>query len=94
MLFDDYNEYGGCTKAVDEFTAGGADGDSPYHPTERRPGQGVNSSRVYLDRFAATAGAATPAGGRVLDAGAGDGPYRHHFDGAELRGGGLRGSAG
>jgi SAM-dependent methyltransferase len=43
----------------------------------------VNSSRVYLDRFAAAAGAATPAGGRVLDAGAGDGPYRHQFAHAE-----------
>jgi SAM-dependent methyltransferase len=43
----------------------------------------VNSSRIYLDRFAAAAGTATPAGGRVLDAGAGDGPYRHHFDHAE-----------
>jgi SAM-dependent methyltransferase len=40
----------------------------------------VNSSRVYLDRFAAIAGAATPAGGRILDAGAGIGMYRHHFD--------------
>lgn len=40
----------------------------------------MNSSRVYLDRFAARAGSAVPAGGHVLDAGAGDGPYRHHFD--------------
>lgn len=39
----------------------------------------MNSSRVYLDRFALAAGAATPDGGLVLDAGAGDGPYRHHF---------------
>lgn len=43
----------------------------------------MNSSRVYLDRFAAAAGAATPAGGRVLDAGAGDGPYRQQFAHAE-----------
>jgi SAM-dependent methyltransferase len=43
----------------------------------------VNSSRVFLDRFAAAAGAATPADGRVLDAGAGNGLYRHHFDHAE-----------
>ncbi len=40
----------------------------------------MNSSRVYLDRFVAAAGAATPSGGRVLDAGAGNGLYRHHFD--------------
>jgi ubiquinone/menaquinone biosynthesis C-methylase UbiE len=43
----------------------------------------VNSSRVYLDRFAIAAGSATPAGGRVLDAGAGEGQYRHHFDHAD-----------
>lgn len=40
----------------------------------------MNSSRVYLDRFAERAGASAPQGGVVLDAGAGDGPYRHHFD--------------
>jgi SAM-dependent methyltransferase len=40
----------------------------------------VNSSRVYLDRFAARAGASVGPDAYVLDAGAGDGPYRHHFD--------------
>lgn len=40
----------------------------------------MNSSRVYLDRFARRAAASVPPGGLVLDAGAGDGPYRHHFD--------------
>jgi ubiquinone/menaquinone biosynthesis C-methylase UbiE len=40
----------------------------------------MNSSRVYLDEFARRAGASVAAGGYVLDAGAGDGPYRHHFD--------------
>lgn len=40
----------------------------------------MNSSRVYLDRFVAAAGMAAPSGGRVLDAGAGNGLYRHHFD--------------
>ncbi len=40
----------------------------------------MNSSRVYLDRFVAGAGASVAAGAYVLDAGAGDGPYRHHFD--------------
>ncbi len=39
----------------------------------------MNSSRVYLDAFARRAGVSVPAGGCVLDAGAGDGPYRHHF---------------
>lgn len=39
----------------------------------------MNSSRVYLDRFAARAGENVAAGAYVLDAGAGDGPYRHHF---------------
>lgn len=40
----------------------------------------MNSSRVYLDRFAGRAGASVPKGAYVLDAGAGSGPYRHHFD--------------
>lgn len=39
----------------------------------------INSSRVYLDRFAAEAAASLPSGARVLDAGAGDCPYRKHF---------------
>ena len=37
----------------------------------------LNSSRVYLNRFAAEAAASVPAGSRVLDAGAGEGPYRY-----------------
>jgi len=40
----------------------------------------MNSSRVYLDRFAKRAAASVPPGAYVLDAGAGDGPYRHHFN--------------
>ena len=40
----------------------------------------LNASRVRLDRFAHDAGASLPAGAVVLDAGAGDGAYRHHFD--------------
>jgi SAM-dependent methyltransferase len=43
----------------------------------------MNSSRVYLDRFAARAASATPVGGRILDAGAGDGPSRDHVAPAE-----------
>ncbi|HWC49145.1 MAG TPA: class I SAM-dependent methyltransferase [Solirubrobacterales bacterium] len=43
----------------------------------------MNSSRVYLDRFAQCAGESVPAGARVLDAGAGEGPYRHHFSHVE-----------
>jgi ubiquinone/menaquinone biosynthesis C-methylase UbiE len=39
----------------------------------------VNSSRVYLDAFAKRAAASVPPGGFVLDAGAGHGPYRAHF---------------
>ena len=38
-----------------------------------------NSSRYYLDRFAAEAGAACPENARVLDAGAGKCSYKHHF---------------
>jgi SAM-dependent methyltransferase len=38
-----------------------------------------NPSRVRLDAFARRAAAAVPAGGRVLDAGAGEGAYRVHF---------------
>ena len=40
----------------------------------------MNSSRVYLDRFAKRAAESVSPGTYVLDAGAGDGPYRHHFD--------------
>jgi SAM-dependent methyltransferase len=39
----------------------------------------LNSSRVHLDRFAAECAASVPPGSFVLDAGAGDGGYRHHF---------------
>ncbi len=39
----------------------------------------MNSSRWYLDAFARQAAAAVPSQGLVLDAGAGEGPYRHHF---------------
>jgi len=39
----------------------------------------LNSSRIYLDDFAARAAASVPAGSRVLDAGAGACPYRKHF---------------
>lgn len=39
----------------------------------------LNSSRVYLDAFAARAAASVPEGSHVLDAGAGSGPYRKHF---------------
>jgi SAM-dependent methyltransferase len=39
----------------------------------------MNSSRHYLDEFARRAGASVAAGAVVLDAGAGDGPYRDHF---------------
>ena len=39
----------------------------------------VNSSRVYLDSFARDAAASLPHGAKVLDAGAGHGPYRQHF---------------
>ena len=39
----------------------------------------MNSSRVYLDRFAQEAAASLPPGARVLDAGAGQCPYRKHF---------------
>jgi SAM-dependent methyltransferase len=38
-----------------------------------------NSSRWYLDRWAESAGRAAPQNARVLDAGAGIAPYRHHF---------------
>lgn len=40
----------------------------------------MNSSRVYLDRFARRAGESVAPGAYVLDAGAGNGPYRRHFD--------------
>ena len=39
----------------------------------------LNASRVHLDRFVRRAAASVPAGGVVLDAGAGDGAYRGHF---------------
>jgi SAM-dependent methyltransferase len=39
----------------------------------------VNSSRVYLDGFARRAGTSVPDGALVLDAGAGQGPYRKYF---------------
>lgn len=38
-----------------------------------------NSSRHYLDLFAANAGKACPKGTRMLDAGAGKCPYKEHF---------------
>jgi SAM-dependent methyltransferase len=40
----------------------------------------LNASRVRLDRFAHSAADSLPADALVLDAGAGDGAYRHHFD--------------
>lgn len=39
-----------------------------------------NPSRVRLDAFIRSAAASLPSGARVLDAGAGDGRYRVHFD--------------
>lgn len=39
----------------------------------------ANSSRVYLERFVMRAAASVPTGARVLDAGAGECPYRRHF---------------
>ena len=41
--------------------------------------QPLNSSRVHLDGFVRAAAGSVPAGALVLDAGAGDGPYREHF---------------
>lgn len=43
-----------------------------------------NPSRVRLDDFIAEAARSVPAGALVLDAGAGDGRYRHHFEHAIL----------
>jgi SAM-dependent methyltransferase len=40
----------------------------------------TNPSRVRLDAFIRSAAASLPRGARVLDAGAGDGRYRAHFD--------------
>jgi SAM-dependent methyltransferase len=40
----------------------------------------VNSSRTYLDKFAQNAALSLPAGATVLDAGAGKGLYKHHFN--------------
>jgi SAM-dependent methyltransferase len=45
----------------------------------------LNSSRVYLDRFAQNAAASVPPGALVLDAGAGNSPYRTHFETAGHR---------
>jgi SAM-dependent methyltransferase len=39
----------------------------------------INSSRRYLEEFLQRAAGAAPAGARILDAGAGDGRYRHLF---------------
>jgi SAM-dependent methyltransferase len=39
----------------------------------------INSLRVYLERFMERAGRSLPAEGMVLDAGAGDSPYRRFF---------------
>jgi len=41
--------------------------------------RGLMTSQVFLDRFAAEAAASLVPGSRVLDAGAGDSPYRSHF---------------
>jgi ubiquinone/menaquinone biosynthesis C-methylase UbiE len=38
-----------------------------------------NSSRHYLDQFAARAARSVPDGAMILDAGAGEGQYMHHF---------------
>ena len=40
----------------------------------------VNSSRMYLDEFTQTAAMSLPIGAHVLDAGAGKGLYKHHFN--------------
>jgi SAM-dependent methyltransferase len=46
----------------------------------RRPARSrVNSSRVYLDAFVSEAARSLPAGSLVLDAGAGNSPYKQHF---------------
>lgn len=39
----------------------------------------INSSRVYLEQFMERAGRSLQAGGLILDAGAGDSPYRKFF---------------
>jgi SAM-dependent methyltransferase len=39
----------------------------------------INSSRIHLDNFMRTAAASIAPQARVLDAGAGIAPYRHHF---------------
>lgn len=39
----------------------------------------LNASRVYLERFVAEAASSVDGDAIVLDAGAGDGAYRHHF---------------
>lgn len=41
--------------------------------------EGLSTARFHLDRFAAQAAASLPAGALMLDAGAGDSPYRRHF---------------
>jgi SAM-dependent methyltransferase len=40
----------------------------------------INSSRVHLDKFMRDAATSIPPQAKVLDAGAGIGPYRHHFN--------------
>ena len=40
----------------------------------------TNASRVHLDTFVAAAGSSVPGGALVLDAGAGNSLYRHHFE--------------
>jgi SAM-dependent methyltransferase len=40
----------------------------------------INSSRVYLEKFVERAGESLAPGGVVLDAGAGDSPYKRFFD--------------
>jgi len=42
-----------------------------------------NSSRAHLDQLACEAGRSIPRGARILDAGAGNAPYRKHFEHAE-----------
>jgi len=62
---------------------GGSTGSAgPSNLSEIRAALGersANPSRVRLDGFVRRAAASMPAGGRVLDAGAGEGAYRIHF---------------
>ena len=39
----------------------------------------ASTGRYYIDRFAKRASESVADGGRILDAGAGDSPYRHFF---------------